>query len=294
MELLQLKYFQTVAKYEHISNAAKELNISQPSLSIMISRLEDELGTPLFHRSGRNIRLNEFGKIFIKYVNQILSNLDSAKLEIRELAEIYNKKVSLAVTSTSFLSGLLKDFLTLNPDAKIRQLVDSNEKIKNYLIEGKIDFCITSPPLEGEGIECVTLLNDEILLVVPANHKYANCNSIKLKEVANEPFISLVEGHSMRELTDNLCNLAGFKPNVVFEGDAPLISELLKLGSGISLIPKSFCPPNKKYSSVFLKIEAPICKRQISLCWLKGKFLPQTAKSFRDFVIEYYKEKDIP
>ena len=64
MELLQLKYFQTVAYMEHISKAAKKLNISQPSLSLMIKRLEDEMGTPLFDRIGRNIQLNDSGKYF--------------------------------------------------------------------------------------------------------------------------------------------------------------------------------------------------------------------------------------
>ena len=63
MELLQLKYFQTVAYMEHITKASKKLNIAQPSLSLMIKRLEDEIGTPLFDRKGRNIQLNESGKI---------------------------------------------------------------------------------------------------------------------------------------------------------------------------------------------------------------------------------------
>ncbi|MCY8819109.1 LysR family transcriptional regulator, partial [Bacillus atrophaeus] len=83
MELLQLKYFQTVAFTEHVSKAAKLLNIAQPSLSLTIRRLEDELGTKLFERKGRNIQLSSSGKILLKHVNRIFTEIENAQMEIQ-------------------------------------------------------------------------------------------------------------------------------------------------------------------------------------------------------------------
>ncbi len=74
MELLQLKYFQTVARLEHMTKAAEELHIAQPSLSKTIARLEKDLGVPLFDRQGRQITLNSFGKVFLKRVERIFMN----------------------------------------------------------------------------------------------------------------------------------------------------------------------------------------------------------------------------
>src|SRR3954451_21402647 len=110
MELLQLRYFQTVAYMEHISNAAKKLNISQPSLSLMIKRLEDEMGTPLFDRIGRNIQLNESGKLFLKHVNTIFSEIENAKMEIQNRYNETHKKIMISISNPRFLSGVLFEY----------------------------------------------------------------------------------------------------------------------------------------------------------------------------------------
>lgn len=289
MDLLQLKYFQTVARYQHVTQAANELNISQPSLSILIKRLERELGIQLFNHTGRNIELSQAGKTFLSHVNQLFSELDSAKYELKKLSGLQDNKVSLATTSTRFLSGLLKDFLSLHPEVGIRQFTAAIEIMRDSLLNEKIDYCISSPPIEGPGIECIELFNDEILLCLPANHPLARKKSIHLREVADEKFISLMDGYSFREVTDNLCNLAGFNPNVVFECDTMLMSELLQINRGIALVPKSAQETFPNPALVFLQIEEPICRRRIGLSWLQGRYLSKAARSFQELTIHYYK-----
>lgn len=85
MDLLQLKYFKVVAEQEHITKSAKILMVSQPYLSALVSRLEEEMGGQLFHRDGRNIVLNEYGKILLHHVNVALQHLDDAKKEIADM-----------------------------------------------------------------------------------------------------------------------------------------------------------------------------------------------------------------
>lgn len=111
MELLQLKYFQTAARLQHISRAADELNVTQPSLSITISRLEDELGVRLFDRKGRNVKLNKAGQAFLDRVNTVFCELESAKEEVQEISGMLSKHISIATTNPRLLSGILTNFL---------------------------------------------------------------------------------------------------------------------------------------------------------------------------------------
>lgn len=94
MELLHLKYFQIVAKHEHMTQAAEELCISQPSLSKVVNRLEEELGVPLFDRQGRNIRLNAFGKAFLKRVERVFRELEDGKKEITDMNGLEQGRIS--------------------------------------------------------------------------------------------------------------------------------------------------------------------------------------------------------
>ena len=117
MELTQLRYFQTAAYYQHISRAAEELNISQPALSTMISRLEKELGVPLFDHNGRSIILNQNGQRFLQRVNHILMEVENSKRELQDIADEGDNSISLAVSSSQFLQGM-HAFMSQHPNYK--------------------------------------------------------------------------------------------------------------------------------------------------------------------------------
>lgn len=95
MDLLQLKYFQTVARLEHMTQAAKALSIARPSLSQTIAHLEDELGIPLFERQGRRIRLNAFGRALLLHVERLFRELDEARQELADLAGTEHGQIAL-------------------------------------------------------------------------------------------------------------------------------------------------------------------------------------------------------
>ncbi len=289
MELLQLRYFQLVAKLQHMTKAAKELNVSQPSLSMMIAKIENELGTPLFIRKGRNIILNEYGEAFLNHVNIILNEIENSKQEIKNMIDVCNKQIIIEATSASILTGVLREFMCFNSDCTIRQSIGSIQEIESHLKTGEIDFAITFPPIQNQNMESILLKEEALDLVVPVNHRFANRNSINLQEVSSDSFICMIKNSGYRELTDNLCQTAGFTPNVIFEGDFQLMSELLLSGSGISLVPESLCKIYSNPLIKFLKIDSPICQRTISLSYQKNKYLSSYAIFFKNFVIDYYR-----
>lgn len=137
MELTQLRYFQVAAYYEHISRAAAELNISQPALSTMISRLERELGVSLFDHNGRSIVLNQNGKRFLKRVNHILMEVEDSKRELQDMADENDSSISLAVSSSQFLQGI-HAFMYQHPNYKWNQRVAENKEIMSCSSGGKL------------------------------------------------------------------------------------------------------------------------------------------------------------
>lgn len=129
MELLQLKYFMKVAKVQHMTKAANELYISQSSLSRTINRLEEDLGVELFKRDGRQIKLNEYGNIFLKRVEKAFYELEEGKIEIKELFGMKSRTITVGATITMLLPDVFKEFLRINPNIKFQLFQLSTKEI---------------------------------------------------------------------------------------------------------------------------------------------------------------------
>ncbi|MDF2519442.1 MAG: LysR family transcriptional regulator [Clostridia bacterium] len=291
MEILQLKYFQAVARHEHMTHAAEELHVSQPSLSKVISRLEEELGVMLFDRQGRNIRINSFGRAFLKRVDKVFNELEDGKKELADMSGLEQGRILLAWTSIALLPRILEGFLKEYPNVSFKQTMPSTLDMKHQLENHMIDFCISSPPVEGQGIVCQPLYSDEIFLAVPQKHRFADRESIDLIEAVNEPFISTKQGYGFRDITDELCSQAGFTPNIVFEGDVAISSiNLVKAGLGVTFVSSTV---EKNYQGVLpklLRINKPVCERTISLSYLEGHYLSKAAQQFRQYLIDFFQE----
>lgn len=294
MDLLQLKYFQAVAKYEHMARAAEELHIAQPTLSKAISRLESDLGVRLFDRQGRRIKLNQFGNVFLARVDRIFTELEEGKQELDDMAEYQRLNISVALNIPSLLPSLLKGFLARYPKMNLRTEIGSTSDMKRKLEDGIVDFCISSPPFTGDNIEYIQLLTEEIFLNVPKGHKFSNRREIDLSEAAGESFISFKKDYGIRNLTESLCHQAGFDPNIVYEGDITTsLTELVNIGLGVALLPATH-----KWSSsianppIYIHIRHPVCERVIGISFIRGRYLPKAARKFKDYAIKYFQGID--
>lgn len=289
MELLQLKYFQSVAKYENITKAANELHISQPSLSITIKRLEEELKVPLFNRKGKKIELSVFGKSFLTNVNSILNQIENAKLELLEVYGEKNTHLSLSASISFFLSGLLKDFLLINPHITMSQSINSISEITTRLIDRSLDFAITCPPIDNSNIETINLIEEEIVAVIPITHPLSNKEFVHLNELKNEDFISLTEDNSFKNITNKMFENAQFEPNITFEGDAYILSELIEIKQAVALVPLSVCLKSNKTSFTLLRLKDSLKTRKIAISYKKGIHFSELSNNFLNFVVDYYK-----
>ncbi|SCW52900.1 DNA-binding transcriptional regulator, LysR family [Paenibacillus tianmuensis] len=289
MELQQLRYFQTVARLEHMTQAAEELNITQPALSRTISRLEEDIGVPLFERKGRHIRLNRYGEIFLAHLERSFLELDQAKKKINDMAQLGNRSVSIATTNVSIFPSLVSSFLRQYPDIRIRQYLRSDINMYQLLEQGEIDMCISSEPIEGPDIQWDPLFSEELLLLVPREERFVHRQEIRLIEVASERFISGNTSYDTSNWLEKLCRQAGFAPKISFEGnDSVVIGEMVSLGLGISFIPK---PLWEKFSEILkdrlhvLKITEPHCTMTTGISRITNRYMPTAADTFYSFAI---------
>ncbi|PGY09945.1 LysR family transcriptional regulator [Bacillus sp. AFS031507] len=294
MEFLQLQYFQTVARLEHMTKAAEELQIAQPSLSKTIARLEEDLGVPLFDRKNRQLRLNDYGKLFLDRVNRIFLELNEGKREIAERAHQKQTQITLAVSIPRVLPELLSSFLKLFPEIKFQQVLESTSSMKSRLEKAEIDFGISSVPIEGTDIVWEPLMTEEIYLIVPPDHHLSRREEIFLNEVKDEPIIGMNTGFGFRNLTDEFCRKAGFVPNIAFEGDEPgVIGDLVKQGLGIAFIPEISWLHHTNPFPNKLRIIEPKCQRTIGLGWSKRRYLSEAGQEFRQYVIKYFSKPSL-
>lgn len=287
MELLQLKYFLTVARCEHVTEAAGKLHVTQSSLSKTIQRLEDDLGVSLFDRIGRKLRLNDFGRTFLQRTEKALFELEQGKREIADLSNPDQGTLQLAVTTASTLPGILREFRKNKPDIQFHVQMVSLENMSRLLQRGEVDFCLSSPPIEGDDIECQILYDDPIVVAVPMGHRYADRSSIQLTELKDEWFVGVKQGYGVRDMVDSICQSAGFLPKYVYEGDEPArLTALVEAEIGLAFIPSTARNPHERIR--YLQVEEHQLVREIALLSHKNRYISKAALEFRSVVMDYF------
>ncbi|MGG4444290.1 LysR family transcriptional regulator [Brevibacillus fortis] len=287
MELLQLQYFLTVARMEHVTEAARSLHVTQSSLSKTIQRLEEDLGVPLFDRKGRKLRLNEFGSKFFCRVERALFELEQGKLELSDLSNPEHGTLELAVTTASTLPNILREFRKKRPDIQFHVQMLTTQEMVTLLHRGEVDFCLASPPIQEDGIECQVVYIDPILVAVPRGHRLADRSIVSLRELKDESFVGVKRGYGTRDFVDSICKSVGFTPTYVYEGDEPArLIQLVEADIGIAFIPSTARESREQVK--YLQVENHELVREIALLWHRSRYISRAAQEFREVVIDYF------
>lgn len=292
MELLQLKYFQVVARNEHIARSAEQLNVSQPAISLMISRLEQELGTRLFDRMGRRIVLNEFGSAFLSHVDKMLREEENARLKIQEMKSGAIQSISVALTSPYLLDGIILPFISVHPDVRWKIRVADIAQCVNLMKSGMVDFCVSAPGIWNNRVLTTTCVEDEVVVAVSRKHPFAGRESLTLEEIATERMISLVGDYAFRRFVDDVFGGYGIRLNYHIECNHLLRNRLLEANQGISISLRSAKHRNLYDDKVCL---IPIKQEnfptiQITVCRMEDRYLTDIASALIGDIVQFYKK----
>ena len=289
MDLLQLNQFQVLARVQHMTRAAEELYISQPSLSKTIKRLEEEVGVPLFDRTGRQIRLNRAGEIFLARVNEMFFALDEGRREVRDMARQDSGEVTLAAAALHWLPEPLKEFQTKYPEILFRLLQRSVPEMRRLLQAGKIDFAFLPSPGDAPEAHWQHLVTEEIFLIVPCSHALARRKSVPVAEAAAEAVVIARAGDAVRDIMEDACRQAGVALQVVCEADEPAATrDFVKAGIGAAFIPALIRRQQGEKNLVWVPLTDPVCRITLGLARQEEHYLSGAARTFQDFIAHYF------
>ncbi|MFI6316790.1 LysR family transcriptional regulator [Nonomuraea sp. NPDC050556] len=287
MELNALRQFLVVARLEHLSGAAEELRVAQPSLSRTIARLESELGTPLFDRSGR-LRLNDAGKLFRDHVERGLGELDAGRRAVAEAVSDGVGTVRLASETFLTLTGTLAAFKEAHPAIEVELRWASADDMGRLLRAQDVDLCVASQPIHAEGLESVQLLDEAVGVATPLGHPLAGRTSLSIEELAGQPFVSARKGHWQRRLLDRLFAARDLTPKIVCEVDEPsAIAALISAGLGIGLVPAFAMGGATRVPAAWIPVDSSDCRRAVTLYWGAGSHLSAAARLMRTTITNW-------
>ncbi|MFC8346300.1 LysR family transcriptional regulator [Streptomyces sp. NPDC057280] len=282
----RLAYFAGVARTEHVTRAALEMNVPQSTLSRAMVRLEQDLGVDLFARIGRTVSLTPSGRAFLTHVERALAEIERAAEEVRADADPATGKVAFGFLHTmgsETVPGLIRAFRADHPRVRFSLVQNYGEAMIERLRAGELDLCLTSPVPDAPDLVARRLDEQKLRLVVPADHPLASRKRIRLAEAADETFVTLEPGYGLRRITDDLCKEAGFRPRVAFEGEeAETLRGLVAAGLGVALLP----PPAVARPGVAeLTVTAPRAVREIGVAWLDGHPDTPPVAAFKKFLL---------
>lgn len=297
MNFLNIEYFLVAAKELNFSKAAEKLYISPQSLSTHIAKLENELGVDLFYRD-HPMRLTYAGEILVKCGQEILDKKNQTVDELKDIADSKRGKLSIGISHTRglvFLPLVLPKFHELYPGVEIKILEAPTSRLDNALSNGEIDIMISLVPFSNNDVECVKLVNEEILMLIPdkiLDTYFPDTKERVLKRLNDHlelsllkecPFLMLHEENRVRAIADKVLGQNSVKPKIFVELDnIETLLELSKRGMGITFYPhtlQSFSTSNKFEGLHAIKV--PYGKTQgIGVGYLKTRFLSVAAREF--------------
>lgn len=281
MELQQLRYFDEVARTQHVTNSAKKLNVAQPALTQSIRRLERELGVTLFERVGRNVRLTACGKALEKRIAPLLAALDELPEELAVVAGREQAAVHLAIESASGLAvDAIAAYRATHPNARFVVAQETASR--------RWDLRIRTVRANGAN-PVARRFTERIGIAVPAER--AMGGSIELADLKDEPFICLAGSRAFREVCDEACAHAGFSPRVAFESDSPaVVKNMIGLGLGVGFWPERSWGSLEDSSATLAAIADAPFARDIEIAPANGA-LNKEAAVFHGFLVTFFEER---
>lgn len=220
MEIRQLRYFLEIARTEHLTTAARQLFVTQSTLSHGLRLLEEELGVALFERVGRGLKLSQAGRVFKDYAARALQELEAGRMALADLASLQAGRLTVGVIPTSLhtlVPSAVAAFNARYPKIQVvlRELLAP--EIEALLLSGDLDLGMAFHPTGAAGIDSEPLFDEQMQLVVHAAHPLAGCAPLPLQQLHDVPLVLLSRRFATRRLLDEHLRAAGVQPKVMVE-----------------------------------------------------------------------------
>ena len=295
MQIKNMSYIVALAECQTLSGAGKRLGISQPTLSVFLSDLEQELGMDLFIRDKKKLLLTPAGRIYLDAARRILATQEQTLQSIRQLDASAPVEIRIGVTplrGSEIASKIFSCFSARYPQVRLRLMDGYMSHLRKMVLDGTCSFSLgTCFDTESPEFDYITLFREEVVIVVPSFHPLAlRCTDThgdstkrlpqaEPLELSDSPFILMTPGTSIRKISDYIFAQAGFTPTVVYEsGNNTVVQNMVHGGSGVGFQPRSLTrlnDPDIAYLSLSPRVFLDLC-----IILKKGTVLTESERYF--------------
>jgi len=291
MYFYQLRTFLVVARHEGISKALPELALTQSAASRQIQNLEEQLGVQLFLRKGRALLPTEAGRLLQEYGTRALRTLDEARQAIDGLKGLLRGRLRISAASTIgifLLPEVLGEFKALHPGIEISLSITNKEQVLRHALAASSDLGFVGPPVSFPELLSEEYLEDELVLVVPRQHRLAEREKVRAAELAEEIFILREKGSGTREIMEEEMGRAGVPLRNAMElGSTEAIKQAVAANLGISIVSIHSVTQEALLGRLcVVRVPDLDLHRQIYMVCLRNLPLSPAAAAFRTFLFE--------
>lgn len=292
MDTDALRWFQQVADGVTVTEVSELERTTQSGVSRALARLEAEVGTPLLRRSGRILRMTHAGAAFKHHVDAMMHELDDGLAAVSQVVDPATGTVTLAFQpslGTWLVPHLLSSFRVGHPDVRFELRAKRDELIPSVRHRTEVDLELSTLRPADATVEWTQLTREPLKLAVPSGHDLAAMSHVRLADVADEMFVTIVATSLLHRQSADLCLEAGFEPTVAFEGhDLATVHGFVAAGLGVAIVPAMRGGLSEAtFGAVrLLDITDVYAYREIGLAWAAGRRLLPAADLFRAHVLE--------
>ncbi len=292
MNLKQALYIRTIAEEGSITQAAKKLYVSQPSLSQMVRQVESEYGVTLFDRTVSPLRLTYAGEKYLEAAKAMLSVNERLENELKEIRQENSGLLRLGISvqrAMQILPVALPWFTMQYPKVPIDLREEGSARLEEMLEAGEIDLALAAIESVSPALS-YTLIEKEVIGVLAGKNsaiaqQLPPGTPISVSMIREDAFVALKPGHSVRVVQDNLFHAEGLKPQILLETDSLEVAKRVAIQAGACMLCSDiFVDEYARRGGVFYPLMDYENKRHLYACWRKGERLPRYAEGFIQIV----------
>ncbi|HEY1044039.1 MAG TPA: hydrogen peroxide-inducible genes activator [Telluria sp.] len=282
MTLTELKYIVAVARARHFGHAAEACYVAQPTLSVAIKKLEDELGVTLFERGGAEISVTPLGQQIIAQAERVLEQTAAIKELAKQNKDPLSGPLRLGVIYTIapyLLPPLVRNMIDTVPQMPLILQENFTVRLLELLRQGELDAAIMALPLPEHGMSTQALYDEPFVVAMPKNHAWASRKSIPAEDLKSETMLLLGAGHCFRDQVLEVCpemarySAPGNGMQRTFEGSSlETIRHMVASGIGLTVLPRASVPDMDAKDGMlrFVPFEEPAPSRRVVIVWRKS------------------------
>ncbi len=284
MTLTELKYIVAVAREKHFGRAAEACFVSQPTLSVAVKKLEEELDVKLFERGASEVSVTPLGEQIVRQAQQVIEQAAS----IREIAKLGKDPLSgplrvgvIYTIGPYLLPDLVRQAIDRVPQMPLMLQENFTAKLLDMLRLGELDCAILAEPFPDTGLAMAPLYDEPFLVAVPTKHPLAKRKILSAEELKAETMLLLGTGHCFRDHVLEVCpeyarfaspsSTGGEGIRKSFEGSSlETIKYMVAAGMGVTVVPQLSVPAETQPHIRYIKFSAPVPTRRVVLAWRRS------------------------